>query len=115
MKKAFQKYAIIWAIFFVVFNVICFVTPGKAAGMNKFGGAFWSGYVFISLAFIGQLACTWFAFKADSLQKLFYNLPLIRISYTGLVVMLIVGAVVMAVPNLPNWIGVMICSLYERQ
>lgn len=111
MKKAFQKYAIIWAIFFVVFNVIGFVTPGEVAGMNKFGGAFWSGYVFISLAFIGQLVCTWFAFKADSLQKLFYNLPLIRISYTGLVVMIIVGAVVMAVPNLPNWIGVIICLL----
>lgn len=111
MKKAFQKYAIIWAIFFVFFNVICFVTPGKAAGMNKFGGAFWAGYVFISLAFIGQLACAWFAFKADSLQKLFYNLPLIRISYTGLVAMLVVGAVVMAVPNLPNWVGIIICLL----
>ena len=46
MKKAFQKYAIIWAIFFVVFNVICFVTPGEAAGMNKFGGAFWAGSSF---------------------------------------------------------------------
>ena len=111
MKKAFQKYAIIWAIFFVVFNVICFVIPGEVAGMNKFGGAFWAGYVFISLAFIGQLACAWFAFKADSLQKLFYNLPLIRISYTGLVAMLVVGAVVMAVPNLPNWIGIIICLL----
>lgn len=111
MKKAFQKYAIIWAIFFVVFNVICFVTPGEVAGMNKFGGAFWAGYVFISLAFIGQLVCAWFAFKADSLQKLFYNLPLIRISYTGLVAMLVVGAVVMAVPNLPNWIGIIICLL----
>ena len=111
MKKAFQKYAIIWAIFFVVFNVICFVTPGEAAGMKKFGGAFWAGYVFISLAFIGQLVCTWFAFKADSLQKLFYNLPLIHISYTGLVAMLVVGTVVMAVPNLPNGIGIIICLL----
>lgn len=111
MKKAFQKYVIIWAIFFVVFNVICFVTPGEAAGMNKFGGAFWAGYVFISLAFIGQLVCVWFAFKADSLQKLFYNLPLIRISYTGLVAMLVVGAVVMAVPNLPNWVGIIVCLL----
>ena len=40
---------------------------------------------------------------------MFYNIPLITISYTGLIVMLIVGALAMAIPNLPNWIGIIVC------
>ena len=72
-------------------------------------GAFWNGYIFITLAFIGQLVCSYFALKAESLQKMFYNIPLITISYTGLIVMLIVGVLAMAIPNLPNWIGIIVC------
>lgn len=109
MNKRFKTYAIIWAIFLALFNVICFVSPNEMADLNKFGGAFWAGYIFITLAFIGQLVCSYFALKAESLQKMFYNIPLITISYTGLIVMLIVGALAMAIPNLPNWIGVVAC------
>ena len=79
--------------------------------MNKFGGAFFSGYIFITLAFIGQLVCAYIAFKADNLKKMFYNLPLITLSYTGLVLTLIFGGAAMAIPNLPNWAGAVICLL----
>lgn len=109
MNKRIRTYAVIWAILFALFNVICFVFPNEIAGVSKFDGAFWTGYIFISLAFIGQLVCSCFAFKAESLQKMFYNIPLITISYTGLIVMLIVGALAMAIPNLPNWIGIIVC------
>lgn len=111
MNKKFKTYALVWVILLAVFNVACFATPGEAAGMSKFGGAFWAGYVFITLAFIGQLLCAFRAFKAENLQKLFYNIPLISISYTGLIVMLVVGAACMAIPNLPNWIGIIVCLL----
>lgn len=111
MKKSFKAYVVIWAIFLAVFNVICFVTPGEAAGMSKFGGAFWVGYIFITLAFIGQLVCAVMAFKAKNLKKFFYKLPLITVSYTGLVLTVIVGAVCMAIPNLPNWVGIIVCLL----
>lgn len=109
MNKRFRTYAVIWAILFALFNVICFVSPNEIARVSKFDGAFWTGYIFITLAFIGQLVCSYFAFKAESLQKVFYNIPLITISYTGLIVMLIVGALAMAIPNLPNWIGIIVC------
>lgn len=109
MNKRFRTYAVIWAILFALFNVICFVSPNEMAGARKFLGAFWTGYIFITLAFIGQLVCSYFALKAESLQKMFYNIPLIIISYTGLIVMLIVGALAMAIPNLPNWIGIIVC------
>lgn len=111
MKKSFKAYVVIWAIFLAVFNVICFVTPDEAAGMSKFDGAFWIGYIFITLAFIGQLVCAVMAFKAKNLKKFFYKLPLITVSYTGLVLTIIVGAVCMAIPNLPNWVGIIVCLL----
>lgn len=109
MKKGFKYYLSVWVILIAVFNVAVFVSPGEAGGYSKFGGAFWLGYIFITLAFIGQLICAYFAFKADSLQKFFYNVPLIRISWTGLVLTLIFGTLCMAIPNLPSWIGVILC------
>lgn len=111
MKKTFGIYSIVWIICLAVFNVVCFVSPSEAGGMNKFGGAFWVGYIFITVAFVGQLASAFFAFKADSNQKLFYNISLISVSYAGLIAMLIVGAVCMAIPDLPNWIGIIVCLL----
>ena len=111
MKKGFKSYAIAWAILLVLFNIICFTTPNEIDGMTKFGGAFWAGYVFITLAFIGQLICAYFALKAENLTKLFYNLPLITISYAGLIFTIIFGALCMAIPDLPNWIGIIICAI----
>lgn len=78
--------------------------------MTKFGGAFWVGYIFITITFIGQLVCGFFAFKPSDKQKIFYNIPIVTISYTGLIVMLIAGTACMAIPNLPNWIGIIVCS-----
>lgn len=109
MKKGFKYYLSIWVILLAVFNVAVFVSPGEAGGYSKFGGAFWVGYIFITLSFIGQLICAYFAFKADNLQKFFYNVPLIRISRIGLVLTVILGTLCMAIPNLPNWIGVILC------
>lgn len=111
MKKTFKFYAIIWAICLALFNVIAFVTPNEIAGISKFDGAFWVGYIFITLAFIGQLACAHVALKAENLKKLFYNIPLISISYGGLVVMLVVGGLTRVIPYFPNWIGIIGCLL----
>lgn len=112
MKKTrFTYYLICWAILVALFNVLCFVTPNEAAGMSKFGGAFWSGYICIMLAFIGQLACAWITFKETNLQKLFYNIPLIRISYTGTVLSVIVGTVCMMIPDLPSWVAIILCAI----
>lgn len=105
MKKTFGFYAIIWAIFLALFNAIVFIIPHFTA----FGGAFWVGYIFITLAFIGQLICAFFAFKADNKQKLFYNIPLITLSYGGLIAMLSAGAICMKIPFLPEWLGIILC------
>ena len=109
MKKTIKFYTAIWAICLLLFNALAFVTPNEIAGVSKFDGAFWVGYIFITIAFVGQLICAYIAFKAENLKKLFYNIPLISISYVGLVVMLVVGGLSMAIPGMPNWLGVIVC------
>ena len=110
MKKGFKIYAIAWAILLVLFNVIAFVFPGWP-GVEKYTSSFWIGYVFITLCFIGNLICANSAFKADSARKLFYNIPLITISYTALIVSFVVGGLCMMLPNLPYWVGVIVCAI----
>ena len=109
MKKTIKFYTAIWSICLLLFNAFAFVTPNKIADVSKFDGAFWVGYIFITIAFVGQLICAYIAFKAENLKKLFYNIPLISISYIGLIVMLIVGGLTMAIPGMPNWLGVIVC------
>ena len=111
MKKSFKIYSLIWTICLAVFNVITFVTPNEIGGVSKFSGSFWVGYIFITIAFVGQLACAFVVFKAENLKKFFYNIPLLSISYGGLVAMLIVGSVFMAIPVLPEWIGIIVCVI----
>ena len=108
MKKGFQRYAAAWAVLLVLFHLICFATPAEWYGFNKFGGSFWAGYSVITLAFLGQLACAYKAFQAENQKRFFYNLPLITVSYTGLILTLVLGGLCMAVPDLPNWLGALV-------
>lgn len=109
MNKNFKFYLSVWAVLFALFNIAVFATPSETETMTKFGGAFWVGYIFITIAFIGQLAVSYFAFNAKNMQKLFYKIPLISISWTGLILTLVFGVLCMVIPNLPNWIGIIAC------
>ena len=111
MKKSIGVYSVIWAICLAIFNVITFVTPNEIGGVSKFTASFWVGYVFITVAFIGQLVCAFFALKAENIKKMFYRIPMISISYTGLILMLIAGGIFMAIPTLPEWIGIIVCAI----
>ena len=111
MKKSIGVYSVIWAICLAIFNVITFVTPNEIGGVSKFTASFWVGYVFITVAFIGQLVCAFFALKAENVKKMFYRIPMISISYTGLILMLIAGGIFMAIPTLPEWIGIIVCVI----
>ena len=108
MKKGFKQYTTAWAALLILFNLICFVTPAEWYGFNKFGGSFWAGYAVTTLAFLGQLACAYKAFRAENAKKFFYNLPLITVSYTGLILTLVLGGLCMAIPDVPNWLGAIV-------
>lgn len=110
MKKRFNLYIVAWGILLALFNVIAFVSVGWV-GQEKYTASFWIGYVFITVMFIGQLVCSYLAFKADSAKKLFYNISLIRTSYIGLVVSFVVGGLCMLISPLPYWVGVIVCAI----
>ena len=110
MKKTFKSYFAIWAILLVLFNVIAFVSVGWI-NIEKYTPSFWIGYIFITLTFIGQLICAKFAFDAKNNQKLFYNLPLLTISRTGLILSFIFGGLCMVISPLPYWVGIILCAI----
>lgn len=109
MKKIFKFYLAMWAVLLALFNVIAFVSAGWE-GQEKYTASFWIGYVFISLAFIGQLVCAYLALREDDVKKLFYNIPLVTISYTGLILSFICGGLCMLISTLPYWLGVILCA-----
>lgn len=108
MKKYFKYYGICWAIALAVFNVITFVATNEIVGLASVGSSFWVGYAFITIAFIGNLICSFLFFKEENKSKMFLNIPIIQLAYSALIVSLIVGAVAMAVPQIPYWIGVIV-------
>lgn len=110
MKKNIKSYALIWTIFLVAFNAVVFLVRPMIPGYEiRYDARFWIASVFVMAAFVGNLVCANAAFKAENLQKLFYNVPLITISYSGLILMLVLGAVLMLVPNCPAWIAAIVC------
>ncbi len=111
MKK-FGLYSLGWLAVLGLFNVITFVTPSEVGGISKFDTLFWIGYAFITLTFIGQLACSFFIFRDDSQKKAFYNLSLYKISITCLILSLIVGGICMAIIPIPEWIGIIACCIF---
>ena len=110
MNKNQKRYIGFWAILFVVFQAISFISPGWT-DIEKYTSSFWIGYAFISVSFIGQLICSLTALKEENLTKLFYKMPLIRISYTGLLVSFVFGGACMLLSLLPYWIGALVAVI----
>ena len=110
MKKTFKSYIVAWAVLLALFNVIAFVSVGWI-GQEKYTPSFWIGYIFITIMFIGQFACSYVAFKADNAKKLFYNISLIKTSYSGLITSFVVGGLCMLISPLPYWIGILVCAI----
>lgn len=110
MKKNFKFYALIWAILLAVWCAVVFlVRPVIPGYVINYDSRFWIALVFIAAAFIGNLACAYFAFKAENVKKMFLNLPLITVSWSALIAMLVVGSGLMLIPNCPAWIAAIVC------
>lgn len=110
MKKRFGLYSIYWAILLVLFNVIAFVSVGWEA-YDKYTPSFWIGYGVITVTFLGQLACAWFALKESNAQKVFYRISLLKTSYSGLISTFVFGGLCMLISPLPYWVGAILCGI----
>lgn len=112
MKKNFKYYALIWIILLAAFNAVIFlVRPIIPGYVINYDARFWIAWAFILAAFVGNLACAYFASKAENLKKMFYHLPLITVSRSALIAMLVAGCVLMLIPNCPAWISAIVCIL----
>lgn len=110
MKNGFKFYALIWLALVVVFNVIAFVSVGWI-GYEKYTSSFWIGYIFIMVAFVGQLICSYVALKETNINKTFYNISLVKTSFTGLIVSFVFGGMCMLISPLPYWVGILLCAI----
>lgn len=110
MKKNNKNYIVVWVVLVLMFNIIVFITPNEVAGVSKFHGSFWVGYIFITLTFVAQLLVTLYSLKGNA-EKTFYNIPLISVSFVTTIIMLVIGTVCMAVQVIPVWLGVILCAI----
>ena len=110
MKKRFGSYFVIWAVLLVLFNVIAFLAGGET-DIADYEASFWIGYTFITVTFFGQLICAWVALKDTNSQKLFYSISLFSTSYAGLISTFVFGGLCMLIPDMPYWIGIILCSI----
>lgn len=107
-KKIVGIYSIIWALCLGLFNVVTFVVPAFYES-GKSMVSFWFGYGLITLCFVGQLICGIVALGVKNAASTFYNLSLVRTSYIGVIVSLIVGGLCMKIAPATHWIGVVVC------
>lgn len=110
MKKKMGFYITIWTVLLALFNIIAFISVGWS-GYEKYSASFWIGYIFITIEFIGQLGCAITALTAKNAQKTFYNIPLVKTSYLGLISSFIIGGLCMLISPLPYWIGILLCAI----
>ncbi len=104
MKKARNYYLIIWAICFALFNLVVFVVPNEHQHTDNF----WIGYALITASLVGNLACSFITLNQKSNAKVFYNIPIVAVSILGIVASTIAGTIIMIVPDIETWIGIII-------
>lgn len=110
MKKRIGLYSVVWVILLALYNALAIISV-KMTVQEKYTSTFWVVYAFTTLMFVGQYICTLFAFKADSANKVFYRISLIKTSYAGLVCSLIFGGISMIISPRFYWVGVALCVI----
>lgn len=100
-------YLIVWIGLVGLFNLICFVVPGVGVADNSSG--FWICYGFVMGSFILHLLFQLALNSEKNENKRSSNIPLSALGYSGLLLMVIVGAVCIKIQVIPNWIGIIAC------
>ena len=112
MNKNFKAYALIWGIMLIVFNAVVFLVRPIIPGFDvHYDGRFWIVWAVIIVSFVGNLGCAYRAFRSRNAQITFYNIPLITISCSGVILMLVLSAILMLIPSFPSWAAATVCVL----
>ena len=112
MNRRFKLYALIWVVVFALFNAVVFLARPILPGYEvRYDARFWVVWVGVLASLVCNLVCANIALKEENLKKVFYKIPLITYTGATLVGMLIVGCILMLVPDLPAWIAAIVCVL----
>lgn len=102
MKKNFKYYSIICLVLFVLFNIIMFSSKKAMISIGIINDkSFWTVWAAISASFIINFICGYLAFRDDNLQKTAYNLSLISISWSSLVLTFVASCAFILIRPIP--------------
>lgn len=110
MKKFIGSYLAIWATAVALFNTIAYLSPGWIY-FEKHTTSFWIGFGLVNACFLGQAICFCVSMFGKNRAKKFYGIPLIKTSYSGLIVSMIIGILLMLISPLEGWIAGIICII----
>lgn len=106
MKKNSSKGYVILGILFVLVSVIAFTVPAAKTSV------FWISYAFTVIAFAAQIVIWKAALgRAESLKSKFLGFSVVHIGIFYLIVQIIALAIFLAIPALPIWSAVVVCSV----
>ena len=106
MKKNSILGGIILLICLAMFNVVAFILPSTR------GGAFWSGYIFTTIALLLQMLFTFIAFgKADNIKKTFFGLPVAELGITYLIIQAIWGLACLFITQIPSSFAIVVSTI----
>ena len=94
-KKSWIMMAAIYAIVFVVFNLLVFLI------VNKKNEVFWLSYAFMCIAFLVQIVSMLLALRSLETETVFMGIPLASLSLYYFFAAIFVGAVFMFFQNAP--------------
>lgn len=110
MNKNFKFYTVIWAAMLALYNVIVFlVRPILPLVSTAYNSGFWITWGITIAAFVCNHICAYITLHGDNLEKMFYRIPLVSMSYTCLISMLVISGALMLIPNCPAWIAAVVC------
>ena len=100
MSKRFKKYCILWSVFFVIFNIVAFVSPSKSSSYDKFVALIWIEYAQIMGSLILQPAMVYLILKDMHCAKSLWGA---LCSYVSLGLTFLAGTCYFAFRFVPNW------------
>ena len=112
MNRSTKFFGIGWFIAFIIYNIIAFVIPYDFGSENRFEEPmFWVGYGFVILSFIAQIIIFMLFGRSKIDERLFLNIPVLRLGYSAVFISLAVSVVLLLLPVGLYWLSAVICVL----
>ena len=101
MKKGILYYLAAWIIAAVSFTAVFFIVGSKSPF-----GYYWTGYLAAMLFLLIHLVTGLMVMSRKSARQMVYHAPMMKYSYSGLVLSLSASLYFITKPYLPSWLGI---------